>query len=180
LDGLVEAAITDDDVGERSEGRIGHDAAKVEVALEKRRKVLFDSVLDRVVLGIKSLDQDAAGEIAAPGTAGDLREELEGAFGGAEVRHVEGAIGADDADQRNPVEVMTLGEHLRADQNVERARRECAKRFLILTLGARRVAIEPRDAGFGKLLAQALFELLGTFAEKIDVLRIALGTFFRD
>ncbi len=42
--------------------------------------------LDGVVLRVIALHQDVAGQISASGTAGDLGEQLEDAFGGAEVR----------------------------------------------------------------------------------------------
>src|SRR5262249_46377651 len=88
-DGFVEIGVADDDVGERGERRIGHDAAEGEFALEKGSVVLADSVLHGVVIGIVGLDENAAREIAAAGAAGNLREELEGALGGAEVWHRE-------------------------------------------------------------------------------------------
>src|SRR5690349_4370783 len=70
---------------------------------------------------------------------------------------------------------MALGEHLRADENVEGSAGESAERFLILAFGARAVAVEAGDARAGKFLAQAFFEVLGTFAEKINVFGLALG-----
>ena len=83
-----------------------------------------------------------------------------------------------DADQCDALEVVAFGEHLRADENVESARGECAERFLILALGAGGVAVEASDARAGKFFAQAFFQMLGAFAEEIDVLRLALGTSF--
>ena len=61
-----------------------------------------------------------------------------------------------------------------------RAAREGAERFLILSFGAGGVAIQTGDAGAGKFLAQAFFEMLGAFAEKIDVFRLALGADLRN
>ena len=75
---------------------------------------------------------------------------------------------------------MAFGEHLRADKNIERAAGKRAQGFLILALGARGVAVEPRDARAGKFLAQAFFEVLGAFTEKINILGLALGTKLRD
>src|SRR5437764_6829956 len=50
-----------------------------------------------------------------------------------------------------------FGEHLGADENIQRAAGKRAQGFLILALGAHRVAVEPRDARAGKFLAQAFF-----------------------
>src|SRR5579863_572176 len=102
---------------------------------------------------------------------------MESAFGGAKIRHGERAVRADDADQRDAMKVVAFGEHLRADQNIEGTIGKRAESFLKLTLGARDVAVEAGDARFGKFLAQAFFELFGTFAEKINILRITLRTF---
>src|SRR5262249_30640563 len=152
----------------------------MEFAFEESGVVLFDRVLNGVVLRIESLDEHAAGKIAAAGPACDLREELEGALGRAKVRHVQRTIGADDTDHCDAMEVVTFGEHLRADQNVERTCGKSTQGFLILAFAAGCIAIEASDAGFGKFFAQALFELFGTLAKKINILRIALGTFFRN
>jgi len=43
-----------------------------------------------------------------------------------------------------------------ADQNIQCAAGERAQRLLILPLGARRIAVQPRDARAGKFLAQPL------------------------
>src|SRR5690348_14357486 len=75
---------------------------------------------------------------------------------------------------------MALGEHLRADKNIERAGGKRPESFLILPLGARGVAVESRDARAGKFLAQAFFQMFGAFAEKINVLGLALWAEFRD
>ena len=63
-------------------------------------------------------------------------------------------VGVEHADQRHAREVVALGHHLRADQDVDLAARACASSMRV-ALGARRhVAIEPRDARAGKRLRQ--------------------------
>src|SRR5258708_39630198 len=76
------------------------------------------------------------------------------------------------------MEIVTLGEHLRANENVQCAVGESAQCFLILALGARGVAVQTRDASFGNFLTQAFFELFGTFTEEINVFRITPVTIF--
>src|SRR5260221_3254453 len=78
------------------------------------------------------------------------------------------------------MKIVALGEHLRADKNIQSAIGESAESFLILALGSGGIAVEARDSRFGKLLAQALFELLGAFSEEINILRIALRAFLRN
>src|SRR5690348_11825003 len=179
-DRFFEAGIAHNHVGERSEGRIGHHTAEVEFALEEREVILLDGVLNGVVVGIKSLDEHATGEVAAASAAGDLGEQLKGALGRAEVRQTERGIGADHADQSDTLKIVALGEHLCADENVERAAGESAKRFLILALGAGGVAVEAGDARTGKFFAQALLEMLGALTEEIDIFGLALGAELRD
>src|SRR5215472_2689200 len=117
--GFVETGVANNDVGKCGKRRIGHDAAEVELALEKGRVVLVNGVLHGVVLWVVGLNQHAAGEIAAAGAAGDLREELEGALGGTKVGHGERRVCTDDTDECDAMEVVALGEHLRADEEVE-------------------------------------------------------------
>src|ERR1700739_3371996 len=85
-DSLFEAGVSDDYVCQRGERRVRHDAAELQFPFTKRRVVLLDGVLDRVMPGIKGLDKHAARELAAAGAAGNLREQLEGALGSAKIR----------------------------------------------------------------------------------------------
>src|SRR5260370_31389784 len=110
--------------------------------------VLLDGVLNRVMFGIKSLNKYPAGQFAAAGAASDLGHQLEGAFGGAEVRHGQRTVGADDSYERDAMKIVAFGEHLRADKNIQRAVSESAERLLELALGARGVAVQARDAAF--------------------------------
>ena len=48
--------------------------------------------------------------------AGDLHHQLESPFGGPEIGVVQQIVGIEDADERHPPEIETLGDHLRADQ----------------------------------------------------------------
>jgi hypothetical protein len=57
--------------------------------------------------------------LAPPGAPGDLADELEGALGGAEVGLGERGVGVDDADEADIGEVEALGDHLRAEQELE-------------------------------------------------------------
>src|SRR5436190_569264 len=53
--------------------------------------------------------------------AGDLRQELDAPFGGAEVGQVQRAVRVEHADQRNPRKIVTFCDHLRADQEIQLA-----------------------------------------------------------
>src|SRR3984893_6887375 len=166
---FLQICVAHDYVRQRRKWRIGHRAPEWRFALVKCRIVLLYRVLNRVVLRIKSLNQDASRQIATACATGNLREQLEGALGGAKIRQAQRGIRADHTDQRDALEIMALREHLRASQNVERAPGERAERFLVLPLGSGGIAIEPRYSRAGKFFAQALLQMLGAFAEEIHV-----------
>jgi hypothetical protein len=76
------------------------------------------------VIRIDGLHQDDARRLAASGASGGLRQQLKGALGRAKIRQPQADIGVHDADQRHVRNVVALGDHLRADQNVVRSPRE--------------------------------------------------------
>src|SRR5438876_6653218 len=118
--------------------------------------------------GIKSLDENAAGEFPTARAAGHLSEQLKSALGSAKIRQAERGVGADHADQGHALKIVPFGEHLRADENIQRAADKRSERFLVLALGSRGVAVQPRDAGARKFLAQACLQVLPALASKRD------------
>ena len=86
------------------------------------------------------------GTIAAAGASGHLGQQLKGALGGAKVRHAQADVGGDHAHQRHVGNVVALGDHLRAHQNVVIALAEILQDGLVLPLAGDRVAVQPRDA----------------------------------
>ena len=107
--------------------------------------VLAARELDAVVLGIERLDDRLAGALAAPGAAGHLRQQLKRALAGAEVGQPEPDVGRDDADQRDARKVVALGDHLRADEDVELAGGEPRQQRRQRALAPHRVAIDAAD-----------------------------------
>ena len=105
---------------------------------------------DAVVVGIQRLDDRLARELAAAGAAGDLRQQLERPLGRAEVGQAEPDVGRDHADQRHAREVVPLGDHLRADQDVDLAGGEPRQQRGDRAAPPDRVAIDARDARVGK------------------------------
>ncbi len=71
---------------------------------------------DRARVRLEGLDDHTAGRVA-PAAARELGDELEGALLRAEVGEPERGIGVDDGRERNPAEVMPLGDHLRPQQD---------------------------------------------------------------
>src|SRR5208282_4086348 len=93
-------------------------AAKVRFLFVEGSIVLARRALNRVVLGVIGFDEDFAGEFAAACAAGNLREELKRAFGGAKIGTAEREVGGNNSDQGDALKVVALGDHLRAHQDV--------------------------------------------------------------
>ena len=130
----------------RLAGRVFELFAKFDFLLVKAGEVVAAGVLDRRMKRRERLDDDFAFDIAASGAPGDLGEELEGAFARAEIRHVQAEVGVDDADQRDVRKMQALGDHLRADQDVDFAGAKIAEDAAVIVLALQRVGIHAGDA----------------------------------
>jgi hypothetical protein len=102
------------------------------------------------VVRIVRLHHDAPRQFAPAGPARDLRHELKDALGGAEVRHRERVVAAHHAHQRDAVNVVALGDHLRAHQQVDLARVQPRQQPFQVAAAAHRVAVHAADARAGK------------------------------
>src|ERR1700678_996643 len=70
-----------------------------------------------------------------------------------------------DADEGDPVDIVTLGDHLRAPQQVDMPAVQTIKKVFHVEAVADGVSIHAADAGLGKEFLQALFALLRTGAQ---------------
>ncbi len=73
---------------------------------------------------------------------------MERALGGAEIGHVQGHVGVDDADEGDVGKVQTFRDHLRADEDVDLAHAEIAEDFAVERLARHHVGIHTLHAGF--------------------------------
>src|SRR5664280_5234 len=112
------------------------------------------------MIGIKSLDNDFSWKISAATTSGNLRYQLKSSFRGSKVRHIEGSVGGDNAHQCYEREVMTFGNHLRADKNVNFPLFQRLKYFFLSSLPGSSVGIHSLNTGFRKNLFYFFFQLL--------------------
>src|SRR5262249_29662990 len=90
---------------------------------------------------------------AARLTAGaphDLMEKLEGAFGRARIAVAEAEVRIDDADEVELGEVMTLGDELRADDDVDLAGFDVRQLLAQALDRSDEIAGEHQDAALGK------------------------------
>ena len=72
---------------------IAHAAAEIDFLLEEADVILAAGQLHAVMLGIERLDHRFPEALAATGTPGHLRQQLERPFSGAEVGQAEADVG---------------------------------------------------------------------------------------
>ncbi len=111
------------------------------------------------------LHQHFARLVRPPGTARHLHQLRKQLFPGAEVATVQRAVGIQHPHQRQIREVVSLHQHLRADQNIHLvgANLRLHVRPSALALGA--VPIDAQNARLRKTLLQHLFHALGAAAQ---------------
>ena len=74
---------------------------------------------NRSIAGVHRLDNNATWGFAPPGTPGDLRNELEGAFLGSEVGDGERGVGVEYAHEGDTGEIESLCDHLGAEYELD-------------------------------------------------------------
>jgi hypothetical protein len=114
-----------------SEGRLLELPPVLDLEFPETVEVVMPGKLNGGMMRGEALDEDLALDIATAGAAGHLREELERALAGAKVRQMQGEVGVDDADERDIREMQALGDHLRADEDVDLADAKRAERLAI-------------------------------------------------
>ena len=123
---------------------------------------------------VLGLNQHLAPQFRPPGTARDLHQLGEKAFRCPPVGSEQGCVRAQHANQRQPWKIMSLGQHLRADQNIGLAAMDLRQYRLPLAAGFHRVTVNPNNARIREFLLQPAFNALRAAAEGMDVL-VATG-----
>ena len=149
-------------------------AAIAQFLFDEAEIIMLGGAADGVVIHVVRLHQDATGQVPTTGATRDLGEQLKDAFGGTEVRQAECVIDAKHADQRDTVNVVALGNHLRADQQIHFAAVQAPENAFVIAMMAHGVAIHAGNAGVREQLLQPLLTLLRADAEKIQMLAFAL------
>ena len=167
--------VPNQDIGQGAERRVAQGSPELQFLLVEQPAIVRGGETDGIVLGLDGLHQDDARDVAASRAPGHLRQQLEGALGRPEVRHAQSDVGVHYAHQRDVRDVVALGDHLRAHQNVITAFAESVQDGLVGALPGHGVAVHARDARLGKLPVQLFFHPLATDAQKVDVLALALG-----
>src|SRR6185295_9630572 len=130
-------------------------------------------VSERVVAWMVGLNQHATRQFSTPRAPGYLRNQLKGPLGGPEVGQGEPRINRDDADQRDVVKIVSLRQHLCADQQIQVALAEIEESLFELMPPRLGIAIYAANPQPRKTLAQQLLDLFSAFADVVDVLAAA-------
>ena len=83
-------------------------------------------------------------------------------------------IATHHAHQRDAVNVVTLGDHLRAHEDVEVPLAKIVEDVFELAFAGHRIAVEPGDFRFGKLAVQLIFHALGLRTDPPGILFLAV------
>ena len=121
------------------------------------------------MLAVARLDQHFRFQPRAPGAAGHLHQLREQALAGAVVLREQRGIGIEHADERQLLEVVALGDHLRADQDVDVAAVHRVERFLCAALPARGIGVDAQDARLREQRLQAFLDALRAAAERLQI-----------
>ena len=149
-------------------------AAEAHLLFKKSFEILANSVLNRVVLRIKCLDEDFAGQIATARASGNLREQLECALCGAEIGHAEAKIGAYNSDERDALEIVSLGDHLSSHKDIDLVCVDSIKERLRAAFQARGVGIDARNACLREKFGEVLLDALGATPHRLQILVTAI------
>ena len=106
---------------------------------------------------------------------GKLRDELERALLGAEVRHAETRVGVDHGRERDVREVVSLGDHLRPDEHRALGGGEPPQRRRRLAGLLGRVGVEPKALELGNVRLQLSLQPLRPGADPRELDRAAGG-----
>ena len=104
------------------------------------------------------LQEAVAAPGLAAGAAGHLMQQLERPLAGARIAVAETEVGIDDANQIEPREMMSLGDELRADDDVEPALRDVFQLLLQPLDRFHQIARQNEDAPVRKQIGRLVFE----------------------
>jgi len=131
-------------------GRIFQLFAELDLLFVKTHEVMAAGVLDGRMKRRERLHENLALDITAPRAAGNLREQLKGAFARAKIRLVQRGVRVNDADERDVRKMQSLRDHLRADEDVNLARAEITENVAVVILAFHGVGIHALDARLGE------------------------------
>jgi hypothetical protein len=122
------------------------------------------------MLAVARLDQHLAdASPVAAGPARHLHQLGEQALAGAVILREQRGVRVQDADQGQLLEVVALGDHLGADQDVDLAAVHGVEGRLRAALQARGIGVDAQDARLREHRLQAFLDALGAASERLQV-----------
>src|SRR4029077_10035030 len=123
-----------------------------------------------IVIWEISLQYHLSRSLPSPRPPCNLGKQLKGAFCRPKIRKPQSGVGPDNTHERDPVDVMSFGDHLGAHQQIEFAFVQRVEGALEVVAAAHRVAIQSADARLRKHAVHYLFQLLRASPEEINIL----------
>ncbi len=114
----------------------------------------FHQRVPKFVLGKCGLNENLTGAAFTSGSSSDLNDRLGHALSAAKIGAEQALIGINNSHQRQIRKVMSLGEHLCANQDVGAARSRVLKRCMHRTFSLCAVAVNSTDLSGGKSLVE--------------------------
>ena len=127
------------------------------------------------VFGIVRLQHDFPFFLAPAAAARHLRDELKSALAAAIVGKMQAHVGIEDADEGNGRKVVSLGDHLRTDQNIRPAARKGLQDLEMSLFSARRIVVHAQNARGGIEFFEFLHDPFGARAVITQMLAAAFG-----
>src|ERR1700729_1061145 len=143
---------------EAREGRPTGFAALFQRAQGEAFVAFADEAVQERMFGKLGLDQHLTGARLPSGPACDLRDGLRKALGGAKIAGKQPLIGVQDHHQRHVGKVVTLREHLRADQDARLAAVHPVEHGLNGAAGGRAIAVQSGERRVWKETRQGLLD----------------------
>jgi len=131
--------------------------------------VVLNNRLNGVMIGEEGLDDDPPEGVCSASATRNLGQELKRSLGCSKVWHVEPDIGGDYANQSNAREVVSFGNHLRADQDIHLARLERGQHTLYVAPLSGGVPIHSRRSGRLETGTDFFFQSLGARPQQSGV-----------
>ena len=138
--------------------------------------ILSGGIGHGIMLRLIGLDHRLARQRSPSGSPHRLRQKLEGSLPGAVIVCAERKIRRQHPDKRHARKIMSLDNHLRADEHIRLPVGEGGENLLIAVLRLCGISVHSERAHIRKELPQLLLYLLGTCLKAADIAGAAVRT----
>ena len=141
--------------------------------------ILRATETNRGRVDVVRLHDDFAGRIGTTCATRRLRYQRETNFRRTKVRQAQRRVRVQNADRRHVADVVTFGDHLRAEQDVVIAACEGVQNLLVTELAARGVSVHAKNPRRRERIFQRDFKLFRADAQELNFVGAAFGTLAR-